>query len=314
MKTIDLPNIRVPDDMPQEEMPDLLRYWYLGSKARHHMMLRRFAEVDVEVPGGLPDAVRGEKGKVEGDGGGKGDGAGEGRVERDGRGKDDGDSDGRGKDGRRHLDIGSAWGYNVLALSKLGLAATGMDLVIDQFGAGKRIARANDLPFNVVGADAARLPFTDGSFASISMVETLEHVFEDDRDRVFAECRRVLTRGGRLILSTPNHGSIVERAKRIVVRFPWLRRRLPTMCYPTDEVTRADYHPYRYHQPWSAAKIGKRLEDNGYNVLKTKYFLFVLKSTSDSAYPILALLEKILERLPLVNRLAATVCVVAEKK
>ena len=171
MKTIDLPDIHVPDDMPQEEMPDLLRYWYLGSKARHHMMLRRFAEVDVEVPEG----------------------------------------------GVSHLDIGSAWGYNVLALSKLGFQATGMDLVIDQFGARKRIAQANDLSFNVVGADAARLPFADDSFSSISMVETLEHVFEGDRDRVFAECRRVLTRSGRLILSTPNHGSFVERAKRVVV-------------------------------------------------------------------------------------------------
>lgn len=310
MKTVDLPNIRVPDDMPHEEMPDLLRYWYLGSKARHHMMLRRFAEVDAEVPGGLPGAVRevrGERdGRDEGDVRGRGGGGGGG--ERDVRSK------GGVKNSRGHLDIGSAWGYNVLALSKLGLTATGMDLVIDQFGAGKRIAQANDLPFNVVGADAARLPFADGSFTSISMVETLEHVFEDDRDRVFAECRRVLNRGGRLILSTPNHGSVVERAKRIVVRFPWLRRRLPTMCYPTDEITRADYHPYRYHQPWSAAKIRKRLQENGYNVLKTKYFLFVFKSTSDSAYPIVVLLEKIFERLPLVNRLAATVCVVAEKK
>ncbi|MEJ2722400.1 MAG: hypothetical protein P8181_14870, partial [bacterium] len=93
MTRIDLPHIRVPDDMSAEEMPDLLRYWYLGSKARHHMMLRRFAEVDVEIP--RPAAAG-------------------------------------------HLDIGSAWGYNVLALEKLGIHATGMDLVVDQFDAGAR--------------------------------------------------------------------------------------------------------------------------------------------------------------------------------
>jgi SAM-dependent methyltransferase len=269
MTTFDLPFIKVPDDMSPEEMPDLLRYWYLGSRARHHMMLRRFAEVDAEIP----------------------------RVEN-----------------ANHLDIGSAWGYNVLALAKLGIRATGMDLVVDQFDAGARVARANDLPLDVVGADAAHLPFTDASFTSISMVETLEHVFEADRDRVLAECRRVLADDGRLILSTPNHGSLVERAKRVVVRFPWLRRRLPTMCYPTERVERADYHPYRYHHPWSAAEISKHLEVNGYKVLKIKYFLFVFKSTSDFSYPLLICLEQTFERLPLLRRLAATVCVVALKR
>jgi SAM-dependent methyltransferase len=264
----DLPDIRIPDDMPPEDMPDLLRYWYLGSKARHHMMLRRFAEVDAEIPAGART---------------------------------------------RHLDIGSAWGYNVLALSKLGIGATAMDLVVDQFEAGSRIARANELPFNAIGGDAAQLPFGEASFDSVSMVETLEHVFEGDRDRVFRECRRVLAPGGRLILSTPNHGSLIERAKRVVVRFPWLRRRLPTMCYPTGEVSRADYHPYRYHHPWSAEEISRRLESNGFKVLKIKYFLFVFKNASDIVYPILVPTEKFLESLPLVRRLAATVCAVASK-
>lgn len=310
MKRIDLPTIRVPDDMSREEMPDLLRFWYLGTKARRHMMLRRFAEVDVEMPCEIEGGASGGGG-VDVTGGAVGD-AGGAAGEAGGGGADAGDGGPGGC--RRHLDIGSAWGYNVLALSKLGVGAIGMDLVIDQFEAGKRIAQANNLPFNVLGADAASLPFADGSFSSISMVETLEHVFEDDRDRVFAECRRVLTGGGRLILSTPNHGSFIERAKRVVVQFPWLRRRLPTMCYPTDEITRADYHPYRYHQPWSAQKISERLEANGYKVLKVKYFLFIFKSTSDSAYPILVPLEKIFERTPLINRLAATVCVVAEKQ
>lgn len=268
MGSLTLPDIDVPRDMKWEEMPDLLRFWYLGTKARRHMVLRRFAEVDVEVC-----------------------------------------SEGR----ERILDVGSAWGYNVMALSKLGHSTIGVDVTTDQFAVGKRIAEANELEFRVVGADVACLPFRDGEFSAITMVETFEHIFEEDRSSAIAECLRVLAPGGRLVLSTPNYGGLVERLKRFVVRFPWLRRRLPTMCYPAGRVSRSDYHPHRYHQPWTPARIIRHLEDAGFNVLKTKRFLFVLKNTPDGLHPILALLERILEKTPLLGRTAATVCVVAEK-
>ena len=268
MTDFQLPDIRVPADMAPEEMPDLLRYWYLGTKARNHMMLRRFAEVDLEV--------------------------------------------GRGE-GSSVLDIGSAWGYNVLALSRMVASVTGMDLVVDQFEAGVRIAGANDMTLPVIGADASALPFKDESFTGITMVETLEHIFEADRPAALRECHRVLGSGGRLVLSTPNVGSIVERLKRIAVRHTWIQRRLPTMCYPADDIDRADYHPYQYHQPWGADRIKNELEEAGFNVLKTKRFLFVLKNTSNRAFPAAVFFEKIAEKTPILNRLAATVCVVAKK-
>jgi ubiquinone/menaquinone biosynthesis C-methylase UbiE len=254
--------------MAPDEMPDLLRFWYLGTRARNHMMLRRFAEVDVEVSRGAGSNV---------------------------------------------LDIGSAWGYNVLALSRMTDSVVGMDLVVDQFEAGARIAEANGMTLPAIGADASALPFADGRFTGITMVETLEHIFEADRLAALRECHRVLETGGRLVLSTPNVGSLVERLKRLAVRHPWIQRRLPTMCYPADDTLRDDYHPYRYHQPWSPDRITDELEGLGFKVLKIKRFLFVLKNTSDSVYPLAALAEKILEKTPVLNRFAATVCVVAEK-
>ena len=174
-------------------MPDLLRYWYLGTRARRHMVRRRFHEVDVELPRPLQGPV---------------------------------------------LDIGSAWGYNVMALSVLGVVAIGMDLVAEQFPTGSRIAAANDVPFRVLGGDAAALPFEDGTFRSVTMVETFEHIFEADRLGVLRECHRVLEPGGRIVLSTPNYSSLVERFKRLAVRHPSLQRRLPTMCYPADGSSR----------------------------------------------------------------------------
>lgn len=263
-----LPDIQVPPDMTRDEMPDLLRHWYLGPPARHHMMLRRFAEVDGRL--GAPP-------------------------------------------GARVLDVGSAWGFNVMALNRLGMRAVGVDIVPDQFPVGRRIADHNRVPFDVAGADASALPFGDETFDHISMVETFEHIYHDDRPRALAECLRVLKCGGVMVLSTPNHASVVERFKRVAVRHGWIRERLPSMCYPDGGTARHDYHPYRYHRPLPAGEIAGLLRGAGFEVLSTDYFLFTLKNTRDAMFRTGAAVERALERTPLVNRLGATVCLVARR-
>jgi 2-polyprenyl-3-methyl-5-hydroxy-6-metoxy-1,4-benzoquinol methylase len=266
MANLKLSNIQVPEDLDVSDMPDLLRYWYLGTRARRHMMLRRFSEVDGELHL-RPDV--------------------------------------------KILDIGSAWGFNVLSLRRLGYHALGMDLVMDQFPAGQRIANNNHVDFPVIAGDAAAIPFADEMFDCITMVETLEHVFEADRARVIEECRRVLRPGGRLVLSTPNYRGIVERFKRFAVKHSWIRAHMPAMCYPQNGISRSHYHPYRYHHPLEEKILDKLLEDNGFRVIKVKHFLFVLKNTPNFIFPLVLIGEKVLERLPVIKRGAATVCFVA---
>jgi len=262
-----LPDISVPPDLAREEMPDLLRHWYLGPPARRHMMLRRFSEVDSRL-----DASPGD----------------------------------------RILDIGSAWGFNVMALNRLGMRAVGVDLVPDQFEVGKRIAAHNRIDFDVAGADAAALPFGDATFDCVTMVETLEHIFDADRPRALAECRRVLKPGGRIVLSTPNHASVVEGFKRVAVRNGWIRDRLPSMCYPDPGSDRDVYHPYRYHRPVPDRGIVSLLESAGFKVERVAHFLFTLKNTPDALVRPWIALERTLERTPL-GRVAATACVVASR-
>jgi len=267
--SIRLPEIRIPPDLAREDMPDLLRHWYLGSRARRHMMLRRFLEVDRHL-----DARR----------------------------------------GHRVLDVGSAWGFNVMALQRLGFEAVGVDLVPDQFDVGRRIAEYNGVPFDVAGADAAALPFPDATFDHVTMVETFEHIFVDDRLRALAECRRVLKAGGRLVLSTPNHDGVVERFKRHAVRNGRLRERLPSMCLPDEGTPREDYHPYRYHRPLPDRELVTLVESTGFTVRGVSHFLFTLKNTPDALAGALSLGERALERSPLIRRFAATVCVVADRR
>lgn len=266
--SVTLPDIAIPPDLAREDMPDLLRHWYLGPRARRHMMMRRFAEVDRHL-----DLAA----------------------------------------GRRVLDVGSAWGFNVMALNRLGFHAVGVDIVPDPFEVGKRIADHNRIPFDVAGADARALPFGDACFDHVTLVETFEHIFAEDRPCAMAECFRVLRPGGRLVLSTPNHASTVERAKRIAVRHRWIRAHLPSMCYPDAGATREDYHPYRYHRPWPDRDIVALLASAGFRVAGVAHFLFMLKSTPDALYAPWSALERLGERTPLVRRAAATVCVVAHK-
>lgn len=266
MTKLRLPDLVVPESMPREEMPDLLRHWYLGPRARRHMMLRRFSEVD----GGIGVAP-----------------------------------------GARVLDIGSAWGFNVMALGRLGYRAVGMDLVVDQFAAGRAIADANGVAFDVLGADASCLPFADGVFDAATMVETFEHIYISDRPAALRECFRVLRPGGRLVLSTPNYLSVVERVKRATSRHRWLRERLPTMCYPEEGTAREDYHPYRYHHPLPDGEIVAMLSQCGFRVESVRHFLFTLKNTPDAVAPLAAVLEGTGERLPGIRGLAATSCFVS---
>ncbi len=212
------------------------------------------------------------------------------------------------------LDVGSAWGFNPMVLERLGYRVVGIDLVCDPFDAGRAIARHNGLALRLAGADVAALPFRDAAFDAVTMVETFEHVFVEDRPRALAECRRVLRPGGILSLSTPNHGSLVERAKRLVSRHPALRRRLPTMCYPEQGTPRERYHPYRYHHPMPDARILAMLREAGFEPLALRHVLFVTKNTPDALFAAARALEALAERLPGVRRLAATTHVVARRR
>ena len=213
----------------------------------------------------------------------------------------------------RVLDLGCGWAYGTLWASESGARAVGVDLELDQL----RWARASLDPARRLGlaqANAANLPFRRAAFDCVVSVEMMEHVFRPDRPRVLAEIARVTRPGGRLAISTPNSASPIEVVKRAAVRWKWLRRSLPSSCFPEAPDDQANYHPYRYHHPIGLAELERGLEEVGFRVEGAKRFLWVMKTLPDLMLPAGRAAEALAESLPLLRGLGATTLIWAVRR
>ena len=108
------------------------------------------------------------------------------------------------------LEIGCGEGNNLVRLARR-VRCLGTDL----FAAKLRFAAAELPTVPFAAADAAALPFRDGSFRSVFIRDLLHHV--PAPERVLAEAMRVLAPGGRFCLLEPNgRNPIVNLHSRLV--------------------------------------------------------------------------------------------------
>jgi SAM-dependent methyltransferase len=100
--------------------------------------------------------------------------------------------------GGRVLDAGCGEGYGTDILAGAASSVVGVDLEVPVIRrAAERYPRAE-----FRAGDIGSLPFPDESFDAVVSLQVIEHV--GDPSRFLQECARVLGRGGRLVLSTPN--------------------------------------------------------------------------------------------------------------
>lgn len=85
-----------------------------------------------------------------------------------------------------------------------GLATRGVQIVgTDYSDRALAFARAFEPEVEFVAADLASLPFKDGGFTCIVMLDVLEHIRPELRDRVVSELARCLHPAGTFLLTVP---------------------------------------------------------------------------------------------------------------
>lgn len=116
---------------------------------------------------------------------------------------------------RRHLDIGCSAGTFIGTLGQ-DQSSVGIDLAEAQIAFARQRHGAPQRRFDVV--PAGPLPFADGEFDAVTVVELVEHLSPADNLVLLREAARVLQPGGRLVVSTPNYGSLWPLLERLVNR------------------------------------------------------------------------------------------------
>jgi len=103
----------------------------------------------------------------------------------------------------RVLDVGCGEGRFASELIRVGASVVGIDVAEEPLRRARE--RDGELELRVVDADGP-WPLDDASFDVVWAGETIEHVA--DTLGWLSEIRRVLAPGGRLLLSTPDHGRL----------------------------------------------------------------------------------------------------------
>jgi SAM-dependent methyltransferase len=121
---------------------------------------------------------------------------------------------------QRVLDLGCGNGRLLAALAARGAQVTGVDAYADSLARAHTRAPTATL----LQADLTDVPVPDGAFDLVAALDVLEHV---EPEPFFAEVRRLLAPGGRLLLSVPAFASLwSERDRRAGHRKRYRRREL----------------------------------------------------------------------------------------
>jgi SAM-dependent methyltransferase len=158
------------------------------------------------------------------------------------------------------LDIGSQIGSLPVYAVQLGIRTAAVDS--GDFAKDCALAvRDLGVDYRIADVGRERLPFADGSFDFVTYMDVIEHHAYSPK-RVLLEASRVLSRGGLLIVTTPNHASIFNRFSLLFGRSV-----LGPLGYYFDGC--ADQEIYSgHHREYTQRELRTALEKTGYRVLE----------------------------------------------
>ncbi len=114
------------------------------------------------------------------------------------------------------LDVGAGEGKIALSVMQAGNTVVGVDIAQ---GNVEKLAKRGIEAYRV-DAEKEKLPFKNGTFDVVVAGEIIEHLF--DPFTFLAECARVMKKGGRIIVTTPNLASLGRRFLLLVGKNPYI--------------------------------------------------------------------------------------------
>lgn len=127
------------------------------------------------------------------------------------------------------LDIGCSAGYHVRHLARKAKRVVAIDVDRVALEVARRRVKSSRVTF--LRYDGQTLPFADGSFDSVTMLDVLEHVH--DRPTLVSEIVRVLRPGGAWTVTVPYRGALRWLSpENMAADYPRLFRLLSALCRP----------------------------------------------------------------------------------
>jgi SAM-dependent methyltransferase len=149
--------------------------------------------------------------------------------------------------GRRVLDFGCGPGYLLQHMLSAGATCWGVDLSTSAVTVtNQRLHGQSGWQGAVVHDDANQL--AAGSFDLVTCIETLEHLQDNDLDRLLNEIHGLLARSGAAFFTTPNEENLAAAA---------------ILCPFCSTV----FHPMQHLRAFSSVSLREVLADHGFDVV-----------------------------------------------
>jgi cyclopropane fatty-acyl-phospholipid synthase-like methyltransferase len=116
----------------------------------------------------------------------------------------------------RILDLGSGVGTIMIALTREGVTTIGMDYSMQSLRLAASYFKLSDIKekFNGVCSDGKNIAVKNGSFHGVAAFDFTEHLDDSILMPVVAEVYRILKKGGRFAIYTPNKTHLFEHLKK----------------------------------------------------------------------------------------------------
>lgn len=168
---------------------------------------------------------------------------------------------------RKTLDVGCGEGIFCFELKKRGYDITGIDSSQKALINAKENFKKLNLHINVLKASIDKTPFKKNTFEQVLCLDVLEHV--EDADKAIKEIKRVLTKGGNLIITVPNELYLTK----------------PIIPYDYSEILKMIGHK---HKGFKLNEIKKLLTKNGFRIISYKYYhKFFSRLTSEISFALM---------------------------